>query len=351
MGGYAFSSPSLIVPGLAAKNVGLTLAAGKLSVVAADGSAFSATKVGRFVMPSAVTQGKHVELYANGSSVHENYFEDDAGASDIIGEEFGVTTAIAWGNDRPFFLYAVNSDDTSANLVFAISPDPTATASPATTNCGYHGVPATTPSDQNFFFLTSTNVTVTHQQKPCVLIGAIRMRMAVTTDDWTVQTLGNTDGIGAEQLRKTFASRWSFPIGHMGAQSNSHMIANGGTAPAFTTAEYVYQVNQNGRVFVELMFTGDGASDGAGAVNARIALPYKIVSGTLSRFEKVIGFAYGQTTITSNYNMTGFFSENTSYVQIRYLDAAALIQPITNVMFSNGDREVSAQFDYHGFKN
>ena len=139
-------------------NLGIDLSAGTLSIVSASGSALSATNFGYVVCPSN-TGGLPAVIKVSGT---DHFFVDDSGASDIVGEQFGVTSGVAWGSDRPFFLYFCNSDDTEAGGEFFISPAPNLTQSPATANIGYHANPMGTPSDHGAFFLTSTDDTSSH---------------------------------------------------------------------------------------------------------------------------------------------------------------------------------------------
>lgn len=323
---------------------------GRLKITAADGTNLSSTNKGWLTMPSATTAGTFARIKVD-YTTHVHYFEDDAATtSDIAGEEFGVATGVAWGNDRPFFIYAVNSADTAAGLAFAISPNPTATASPATANSGYHGTPAATPSDLNFFYLTSTDVTVTHAAKPCMLIGVIRMRMSAS-DDWTVQTLGDTDGIGHDALYKAFSTRWTMPLAQNGAATGTYFHTNSGTAPVFTKNQYIYQIDMMGDVRIDTYLASDGGTDGASGNQARVSLPYGWVSGTLDLNLFPVGFVIAATTITASQVCYGLITEGTNWVDLYYADAAAALQIVTLGMFTNGSRQLTLHFAYNPFKN
>ena len=120
-------------------NIGLSLSSGEFKIVPVEGSAFSESNPGYVTCPGATNPEIAVAIAVTGN---DHLFIDDAGSSDIIGEEFGVTTGVAWGSSRPFFLYAVNSDDTTSGLEFAISPNPKAVSSPSSSNnIGYHEPP------------------------------------------------------------------------------------------------------------------------------------------------------------------------------------------------------------------
>jgi len=150
-------------------NIGMTFASNILKITQAGGSVFSTgASKGQIAIPST-TDGRTVVLDL---TTDTHLIEDDGGTSDIVGEQFGVTTAIAWGDDRPFYLYAC-VEDADASIKFAISPRPNASVVPATTNIGWHGNPGATPSDENFFFLNSTDPSTAFDTNPCVLIGGI----------------------------------------------------------------------------------------------------------------------------------------------------------------------------------
>lgn len=247
-------------------NMGISYSSGIFRICQKNGSVLGTDQNAALVTIPSATGGQNITLAAT-SDIH--LFGDSTAAdSDIIGEEFGNTTGVAWGNVMPFFIYAVNADDTSANLKFAISPNPCAILSPATTNIGYADNPAATPNAGNFFFLTTTNVTTTHNAKPCVCIGSFRMTMN-TSDDWTVDALSSSVGIGLFQEAQYF----TMPVSQNGASSGKFWANNGGTAPVFTTSVILYKYDRDGVANMLVFMSGDGGTDGATAVAARMALP------------------------------------------------------------------------------
>lgn len=269
-GAHTFSDALTTVEALAVKtpgfysNIGCTLSAGTFKITGADGNIFSATNVGALALPST-TAGQTVTVALTTDAYS---FIDDTGSSDIVGQEFGVTSGVAWGDSRPFFIYAVNSDNTAAGVQFAISPDPTARTTPAGTGIAYHNTPASSQADTNFFFLTSTDVTTTHASKPCVCIGSITMTMSAS-DDWTVAALNNKTGIGRfVNLHQDF----DIPVAQMGAASGKFWKDNGGTAPSFSSSYYNYSLSMDGMVTCSWGF--QSGTNGAGAVTARLAAPY-----------------------------------------------------------------------------
>lgn len=321
-------------------NIGCSYSAGTFKILGANGSDFSATNYGSVVVPHS-TAGRNLVLKATTTAS----FIDDAGASEIVGEEFGVTTGIAWGNARPFFIYAVNTSDADAGLYFALSPNPAATSTPSSANnLGKRGTPASTPSDGNFFFLTTSAVN-TFTSKPCVCIGSINMTMS-SSDDWTVATLTNAVGIGRFQEGVHF----TFPLAQMGAATGTYFATNGGTAPLFTTNRYTYTIDSSGWVRCNVMLDGDPGTDGAGAVSSSLMLPYKIVTGIASMQTRMtIGQVLGATTITDFTALVGSFDDGTSYITLLYNNTAVTDTNIQNGMFTNGGRTVGANFVFPAF--
>jgi hypothetical protein len=77
-------------------NIGMVLSSGELKLVQSDGTDFSSTAPG-WVTLQSTTDGELISLKATAT---DHLFVDDAGSSDIVGEQFGVTTGVAGGNDE-----------------------------------------------------------------------------------------------------------------------------------------------------------------------------------------------------------------------------------------------------------
>lgn len=333
-------------------NLGLSLAAGTLTITDASGSALSADNCGWVSVPST-TAGRVVSLKVTAPAS----FNDDVHASsDLTNLGFGITESAAWGNDAPFFLYVVNRgnsnlDGADGSSVFALARSPCMYTSPSSANdIGDTGAIPTNDS-QNVILILDDVTVANYTSLPMQLIGSIRMQWSAANTDWTVQTLGNTDGLGETALNNTFATRWQMPQAQSGASAGTFWIANGGTAPTFSADQYKYELDRNGRCHVEYYSTGDGGTDGAGAVNARLSLPYTIPSGQVDQFNGGIAYIEAATTLSSGSMGIHFFQETTSYVEFRYLDAAAVPTAVTNAMFSNGTRTARGSFTFNAFSN
>lgn len=269
-------------------NMGVSLSSGRYKITGWAGGVLSASNIAEVVIPLS-TNGRLAKFKLN-SDTH--YFDDAAAAdSDIIGEEFGTTAGVAWGNDRPFFLYFANTDDTDAGVYAFISPSPTLSVTPASgNNIGYRDNVAVTPADTNAFFLTATNATG-FTSKPCVCVGSLRMTKN-SSDDWTVSALTSFGGIGKFQEGVAFL----MPTGQMGATSGKYFGNNGGTAPTYTAENnYFYYISRTGFVDLNFWFQNVAAGTaGSGAQGLQMALPYKMsISGTGNIR------TYGQCNITS----------------------------------------------------
>ncbi len=251
-------------------NLSVTVVAGLVSVTGAGGVALTANNPGMISVPSALVPGEFVTLRLEADAVFRD--STHAVASDIIGQEFGVDTGVVWGEQRPFFVYAVNEDDTDANLRLALSPNPAALAAPAAAGIAFHLTPAGTPADENFFFLTAVDPSVSHAGAPCQRIGAISMTMDAA-DDWAAQapTSESRDGILPTPFEGVI---WDMQIGQMGAVATGFFKDNGGTAPTFTNNDMTYRIGLDGVCETWMRAEGDGGTAGAGAVDMQIAQPY-----------------------------------------------------------------------------
>jgi len=339
-------SPPPLIDG--AYNLGISMSAGVFTIKAANGTDLSAYNPGWVVLPSN-TFGRKVRL-----RVAQNYSftDNDWGVgSDLNGELFGMTTGLAWQYARPFFIYAVNSDDTDAGLSFGISPDPVLTKTPVTANIGYKLNPMASPSDIGMFIMSSSDVTTTHDEVACLLIGALRFEK-FSNDHWKVQPLVESDGIGQSALEKTFGTTWTFPRRHMGATTanDSHLAANGGTAPTFTIKDYFYKLNRDGSCKFETYQVGDGGTNGVGAVTALMALPYVNRGGSTSCVQWGAEFE-GATTITSTVAGQLIFGNASSLAFLRYLPLGGTATPtnVQNAMFSSGSRTIRASGIFQAF--
>lgn len=315
-------------------NLGMSYSGGTFSVCAANQTALSATNYATIAMPK--TTSGAIDLFTVTANAT---FIDDAGASEILGEYFGTTAGTAWSNTRPFFLYAVNTDDTNAGIRFAISPDPRKLITPSSSLLiGKKGTPATTASDSTLWFLDSGTVS-SFTSKPCVLLGGFRMTKS-SSDDWTVQSLDISlgDGIRQDPFK---GSVFTFPTLQMGADSG-HCISNGGTAPVFSNNLVAYELDTYGYCTVRYDIDGDGGTDGSGAVNMRVALPYKWNAGATS--DSNTGVTPIRIGTPAGANIRFFEGATTDQSYFTVIDSAT-----NNILwsaFTNGTRHIWGHIRY-----
>lgn len=266
--GFVQSKGSASVIGV--RNIGFTYngGTGVFTIAGQDGTALSASNPAFVTLQDRSTPGLLMTIPVTANQT----FIDDVGASQLIGNLFGLTAGVATtGVDIPFFLYAVCNNAENA-IAFMISRFPNSTIAPISTKIGKIGSPI---ADTQGSFYCLPNITVTdYDLNPCIVIGSFRMRMSAL-NDWTVQTLLARDGIGHFQAGLQFA----FPRGQFGAAAGKIFENNGGTAPDQPTGGYAYYIDySNNRIFYQLAFPGINIA-GVGAVNLQLALPFNRTEG------------------------------------------------------------------------
>ena len=249
-------------------NLGISYAGGTFTINPADGTALSATNRAFIRVRSKGTRNTFVTIPIIANST----FDDLAsGTSDITGNLFGTTTTVAWNLDMPFFIYAVLNDAENA-IAFMISR-----FSFVTISANIIGKPSSAIADaQGDWWALDDSITVgDYDANPCVLVGSFQMRKS-GADDWTVQALAITDGIGLYQEQTAF--QW--PAGHNGAVAGSYFSqeGGGGTMPIWTTEATFYQVLRNG--MCNMFWSGNVCTAaGIGAANLLIHPPFNVALG------------------------------------------------------------------------
>ena len=319
--------PPCINPPVGFENLGLvyTVGTGVLKITSGDGTALSATNIAYVTLNTNANPGIVIRVPITA----DQNFIDDNGASEIIDNLFGKTAADNWaGNDIPFYIYAVLSDD-DASIAFMISRNPSIDLSPVV---GKIGAPDDAVADLQSSFFSFDNIDETlYDTNSCLLIGSFRMRTGAL-DDWTVQALSESDGMGYFQEGKTF----TMPQAIFGSATDTFLLANGGTAPVFTTKNYEYSIEKNGRVHLNIFLSGDGGADGASAVTAQVAIPY------IASFVSSIGSLMVESP-TSKLLCGSLTVSAQNYMNIEQGTDGTIVQ---NVLFLSGDRQISGSLDY-----
>jgi len=323
-------------------NLGITLVSGVLTVTDAAGSALSAANPGYICMHST-TDGKLVFL-----KVTAPYkIEDFTGTSDLTGYGWGITKTVDWAKNVPFFLGAINKgntdfDGTDGNSslfftrAFALSNSPGVAGEIGDTTA----IPTT--DNQNAIILMADNMTqANYTGLPVLLIGTIQAQWDTSDNAWTFQGLSRQTGIGQEYMERQFLTSFDFPLGQNGAASSTHLKANGGTAPVFTTSLFKYQVNQDGFVTISLSLNDDAGTDGAGAVTSRVSLPYKhAVANTL----QIAVFSMQSVGTGKQFTMMAVSSALDDMDMNN--EAGAAVQ---NGDFTNGARNINGSLKYKAY--
>jgi len=279
-------------------NARLILSAGRLKLVGTDGNDPSPTNPVVFSIQSStsglwstITFTSPANCFIDDSATADSYFRAGSGTP------WGTTAGTAWDESMPFFIYVATDGITP---VLVMSRHCSANTLPATAGLGYKNNPPATPNFYNFFFMSASNLTVSHAGVNCWLVGLVEMKKT-SSDDWTFQTALSADfGLG-NFSRLTYA-KYFMPVSQNGAASGSNFVTPAGTAPTYTTLSYLrYSVNLNGSYDIVGEFVNvAGGTAGAGANGLSLALPVPIRIGTASlpsgNFEltnganKILGF-------------------------------------------------------------
>lgn len=325
-------------------NLGISLSGGTLSIVDAQGATLTDENPGFVTVPST-TAGQMVTLKV---TVGGSFNDDSHASSHLTNFGFGITETAAWANDMPFFLYVINRgnsdiDGADGSSVFCLARNPAMATSPSSgNNIGDQGANPVT-DDQTSILIMDDVTVANYTSLPAQITGGIRMQWSTVTDDWTVQTLGNKDGLGHRQLDKLISTWFTMPLAQNGAATGTYIKANGGTAPIFTTNNYFYKPNLLGDCYLAINLSGDGGTDGAGAVDTQIALPYSSVE----TFTAFIGPGHGvdPTNGQQGIVLQTLSTPGTSAVFQRDTNSANM----QNGDFTNGSRSIGATGFYRAF--
>ena len=307
-------------------NLGMSIGSNNLTIAGADGTALSSTNPGFVVMKSNVTNGALVQYTFTSNQVLTG--------SDLTNNVFGTTAGTAWDNNMPLY-FGVIATSTDSSPVWWIGRIPFVSIGPSAGNIG---TPSSSVADSEGSIFLWTSATVANYVG--MYTGCVGSILATKSsgDAWTLVN-ADTSGVG-QFVEGDFA----FPLAQNGAATGTYFYANGGTAPIFTTNSYTYSISKEGLVTLTIYCTGDGGTDGAGAVNAQIAMPYRPYvfptanNGCLGCFA-ITEAGTGAITVSAIPQDTGapnafqFYNNGNGTL-------------ITNANFSNGSRYVQAKLVY-----
>lgn len=280
-------------------NLGLTYAAGTLTVCSASQAALSATNPG-YVTLQSKTPGKLVTV-----PVVANQFLTDGAAGTTATQRFALTSGVNWASDLPFFLHAV-LDDSETAISFMITRNPAATVAPAAANIGKSG--AVVNGIQGDFFAMGNPTVADYEGNPCLCIGSFRAQFVGATNSWTISALAANDSVGQFNESTVFLQ----PTGTNGSAVGAQIQANAGTVPTFATQRVSYTINRYG--LVHCVFVSGACNNiPAGAQVIKLTLPYQMSSSTMAtncffgRFYNATNGVYthcSSTISTAPYNVS-----------------------------------------------
>jgi hypothetical protein len=292
-------------------NLGVEIASGELRIKSADLTNLSATNRAILRIASNVNPGQLIQYTVEANSVLDQ--------SDLDDNLFGTELGVAWGETKPFYLYALTKND-DTELVFAISAIPHRAVSPDAARLSKPGL--TTASTQGSMFLMNNVTLADYEGTVCQLLGSFRMTKN-GADEWAIASIGRFDGINMFQDNQQFI----MPSGQQGA--TLYLRPNGGTPPTFTTNIFRYYVETGGSCQMIIDFNGDGGVDGSGAVNLQLVTPYKHegVKNIFGAAEMVFGATIGGMSIEHDKGYAEFWRSN-GQIKLQY---SVFNDPIRNI--------------------
>jgi hypothetical protein len=237
-----------IVGGIGYSNLSFDITSNVLTTNSASGQDFSPARIGMVKFPSIDRVGEFFTATAS-----SNAFNQTITNTDLNGVEFGTTTSRAHTDAFPLYIYAINQDDTNANVQLFISgyPNINAKTSPASTGTNYGEVgalPSGTGRDV-FVALGAPGTPANWGGKPMVCIGIIKATKAAT-NIWSFSALDNDSGIG----KFGQGIWWTQTAGHYGNKTSSYFDSN--NAPSWAAEAITYTYDLSARVKVRVAFTG-----------------------------------------------------------------------------------------------
>lgn len=312
-------------------NCEMNVSGSTLTISGKDGVALSATNPCEIGVNSLSYQPIRATFTANVTATF-------GATSDTDGNLFGITDA-NWASVMPMMVGVIHNGTTA---YFTLSRIPISETGATATICKKTETDCDGATD---VMILDSSITVSDFQfQPVTNVGWIQATYATTGGAWTF-----SEGVNAGFNQLYGAQRFVLPQGQMGALAGTHFI--GATAPLWTTSLMNYSFDQYCNVRADYYASGDPGTDGSTTAASQVALPYLRPSGAIDDLWLPIGLVEGATTITAGQGGIAVITENTSYMALRYLDAAAATASVTNAMFSNGTRNVRASVSYNACSN
>lgn len=322
-------------------NIGMNIASNVLTIYGKDGSALSSSNPGLITMQSQANPGRVVDLKLTGNIAVRDRNATD---SDLEGGElFGLTTGVAHGDYRPFYLYAINVDDTNANMRLAISMNPCYTEGGFSTNNVCFMQAACVTSDlNNIMILNRTGTKADYIDKPMQLIGGFRMNKDAS-DYWQIAPFdGLADGI---RQNPHVGYVFDFSAGHLGADTDNFFASTVGNGPSWATpasivAKYMLDLNGNCHYWMDTTGAGNCTNGGAGVL--QLVMPYYVIAPGQSETEL--------PTIPIRSDNPNYVHPRTNNSSTAVLDCYQLAGTHAANDFTNAARDIYFQYDFRAFQ-
>lgn len=259
-------------------------------------------------------------------------------ASDTDDNTFGITAAVNWDNDLPMFIGVIYDGTTP---YFTISRGPITRSGAAATDLCQKG--DTDCDAQTDVMILTTGLTLSSWVSlPITQVGWFKWNWTTTNDNWDSLTVDSKTGFNQDYQYEVF----TYPQAQNGAAAANHLTANGGTAPAWTTSTYDYGIGPNGQSTIMAKLTGDGGTDGSGAVATQLTTPYAAYGSAIDRGS---GIGYVQAVGVGNNGSFFSITGGNSFVAPYRNSSTTATSSWQHTNFSNGAREINIAMTYKAF--
>lgn len=315
-------------------NLSWSYSSGVLTVAGNNGSALSAGNPGYALIKSNVNVGRYAVVSFTSNQTLT--------VSDMTGNTFGTTASVAWSTSGLPLFIGIMADASDTNPVFVVTRLPHLRVSPASS--GDIGDPSSATADTEQSVFAFDDITeADYTSKNLIILGAI----AVTKDSSDVYTLttaaSSYSGVGDWGDGVTYG----FPLGQNGANSSNYLLNNGGTAPVFSTSGYSYWISREGKVRIETRLSGDGGTDGSGAVSTTMALPLEVSNFSVSDTKPIGTFFVSSVSGGSRPCMSyALDTTNRNFMQFSEMETGNNVQ---NGDFTNGGRNIWGYCEYYAY--
>lgn len=313
-------------------NCGISVSGSTLSITGFDGNPLSATRP-CFVTAKSNTSGRSVPVRFT-SNVTVTF----GAASDTDSNLFGISEAnwpdVGTSNNLPFFIGLIYD---GTNAYFTLSRVPSYVSGSAATSLCQKGDTDCDAQIDNMILASGLTLS-SFVNLPITQVAWFEGSYISSSTQWDFKTNIHT-GFNYEYEKIQFL----FPTGQNGASSDTHLLPNGGGAPVFDVNErfYTYQIDRSATLKKYLNMSGDGGTDGSGAVAALLSTPYNDTQVHPSNSNTTLRIGTCIFTDPTG-TFTGFLSEGSGAgsFNLRYESPIGTETGKLNDEFTNGSRTI-----------